>query len=133
VCSAKTSESPIFTGGCGKHFPASSACARRGWWPGTSTGCTPPGIPPLCQLMGCGSGVDLCHAGAGGLNPPVMGPASTKPPIAQPRFLRRALAHRPTCATRTAWLRTASPIRVFGADLADLADLLRLPAAASCL
>jgi hypothetical protein len=36
-------------------------------------------------------------------------------------------------ATRTSWLRTtASPIRVFGADLADLADL-RLPAEANYL
>jgi hypothetical protein len=48
-----------------------------------------------------------------------------------PRFFRRALAHHPR-TTRTAWLRTASPIRVFGADLADLADL-PLPAEANYL
>jgi hypothetical protein len=27
-------------------------------------------------LMGCGWGVDLWYAGAGGLNPPVMGPSA---------------------------------------------------------
>jgi hypothetical protein len=48
-----------------------------------------------------------------------------------PRFFRRALAHHRR-ATQTAWLRTAGPIRVFGADLADLADL-RLPAEAKYL
>jgi hypothetical protein len=42
-----------------------------------STGFTPPGIPPLCQLMGCGWVVCMWHAGAGGLNPPVMGPVAT--------------------------------------------------------
>jgi hypothetical protein len=47
------------------------------------------------------------------------------------RFFRSALAHHPRAA-RTAWLRTTSPIRVFGADLADLADL-RLPAEANYL
>jgi hypothetical protein len=34
---------------------------------------------------------------------------------------------------RRAWLRTASPIRAFGADLADLAEDLRLPAEANYL
>jgi hypothetical protein len=55
-----------------KHFSASSACARRRWWPGVSTGFTPPGIPPLRQrqLMGCGWVISMWHAGAGGLNPP---------------------------------------------------------------
>jgi hypothetical protein len=43
-------------------------------------------------------------------------------------FVGRTLAPHPR-ATRMARLRKASPIRVFGADLADLADL-RLPAEA---
>jgi hypothetical protein len=53
---------------------ASSACERRRrWWPGTSTGFTPPGIPPrlCCQLMGCGWGVGMRHAGAGARNLPL--------------------------------------------------------------
>jgi hypothetical protein len=41
--------------------------------------------------------------------------------------VRRALAHHPR-ATRTAWLRMASPIRVFGADL--VVDLAERPALA---
>jgi hypothetical protein len=45
------------------------------------------------------------------------------------RILR--ITHHPR-ATWTSWLRMASPIRVFGADLADLADV-RLPPDASCL
>jgi hypothetical protein len=51
---------------------ASSAWrARRRWWPGTSTGFTPPGIPPLCRLVGCGWGVGIWHVGAGGRNLPL--------------------------------------------------------------
>jgi hypothetical protein len=49
--------------GLSEHFSASSACARRGWWPETPTGFTPPGIPPLYQLMGCEWGVlGMWHA-----------------------------------------------------------------------
>jgi hypothetical protein len=55
-------------------FASPSACARRRWCPGTSTGFMPPGIPPLCQLMGCGWGVGIWHVGAGGSKSPVMGP-----------------------------------------------------------
>jgi hypothetical protein len=61
----------------------------RRWWPGTPTGFTPPGIPPLYQLMGCGWGVGMCHAGAGGLTKsPVPGPAcassrTSRAPLAQ--------------------------------------------------
>jgi hypothetical protein len=43
--------------------PAHGAGGR---WPGTSKGFAPPGIPPLCQLVGCGWGAGMLHAGAGG-------------------------------------------------------------------
>jgi hypothetical protein len=64
------------------------------------------------------------HKAQGALQTPkIMRGPSAAP--TKPRFFRRALANHPR-ATRTAWLRTASP------DLADLADL-RLPAEANYL
>jgi hypothetical protein len=43
---------------------------------GLRTGFTPPGIPPLCQLMGCGWGVGMWRVGAGARSKtPVMGPS----------------------------------------------------------
>jgi hypothetical protein len=47
---------------------ASSACARRRWWPGTSTGFTPPGwdSAPVSGWWGVGEGLVYGMRGRGG-------------------------------------------------------------------
>jgi hypothetical protein len=71
---------------------ASSAGARRRWWPGTSTGFTPPVIPPPVSVDGVWLGGWYVACGGGRSKTPVMGP--TKKRDRSRCRCRRNLRHR---------------------------------------
>jgi hypothetical protein len=72
-----------------EHLSASSACARRGWWPGTRTGFTPPWDSAPVSVggvwVGGWSGCGCSGAGSGGSKSPVMGPKPSKFILHTPR------------------------------------------------